>query len=244
MGMSVEASPLDLSGWSSYDWNLENSRTSSSWQVSEASDYFAYQFSNAGPSAYLDNSNWARYQVEGSFRVMNTGCFGVVGFVFGYQDPSHFYLFDWKRYNSEAVGKDGIGFAVKRFSAPSVSDLDLADFQSSKGTDNMETLVSSYGPYCRWSPFTTYHFSLDFQPGTFHIQISGVEPTPVLWEAEVDDSAYGFGRFGFYNFNQGAAMYYGFNYVGDPTPVPEPSTLLLLIGGLAALQALRRRSKK
>jgi len=250
IGVSAEAFPLDLSLWSPQDWNFGKNQAANLWQVSEANKYFAYQFNDAGPSAYLNNANWASYQVEGFFRVMNSGCFGVVGFVFGYQDPSRFYLFDWKRYNSETVGNDGIGFAIKKFSAPSLSDLELSDFRSSTSTDNMEILMSSYGPFNRWSPFSTYHFLLDYERGIFHIEIKSGESLNILWAAAVNDSAaYDFGQFGFYNFHQGAAIYYGFSVATcspapDPEPVPEPSAVLLLISGLAGLAAMKRKLNK
>jgi len=247
---AAEASPLDLSTWSRQDWDLREDQTKSGWQVHRNNTSYVYQAKSAGPTAYLNNLSQSNFEMEGLFKICTPALFGAVGFVFGYQDPSHFYLFEWKIYNSESVGKGGIGFAVKRFSAPSLGDLKLSDFQSSDSTKYMEVLAEQNGIYERLSAFSEYSFHLNYEPGFINLRLGNINTARSLWDVTVEDNAYHYGQFGFYNFEQGMAVYFGFDQAGgvleppsngNEVPVPEPSTALLLALPLAMFLLLGRR---
>lgn len=249
-GSIAQASPLDLSSWSPKDWNLREDRTESGWQIHRNNTSYAYQTRSVGPTAYLNNLSQSNFTMEGTFKICTPALFGAVGFVFGYQDPSHFYLFEWKIYNSDSVGKGGIGFAVKRFSAPSLGDLKLSDFQSPHSTQYMEVLAEEYNSYERLSAFNEYNFHLNYEPGFINLRLGNNNTARSLWDVTVEDNAYHYGQFGFYNFEQGMAVYFGFAQAGgvleppsngNEVPVPEPGTVLLLGPSLAMFLLLGRR---
>jgi len=64
------------------------------------------------------------------------------------------------------------GFSIKKISASSPTDLVIADFWQLPGTANMSILASDFGSTKGWAHNTPYEFSLDFQPGTFDIEVS------------------------------------------------------------------------
>ena len=52
--------------------------------------------------------------MEGVWRVDTGSDDDFMGFVFGYQDKGHFYLFDWKQYNQTISNRTGLqGMCVK-----------------------------------------------------------------------------------------------------------------------------------
>ena len=244
----ADASLLDLSTWTHQDWDLLGRQNTSHWQVLRNNSSYVYQANSAAPSAYLNNLNQSNFSMEGSFKICTPALFGTVGFVFGYQDPSHFYLFEWKLYDSESVGTGGIGFAVKRFFAPSPNNLTLSDFHSTTSTEYMEVLAKQTSIYDRLSAFSEYSFYLDYEPGFINIRLRNINTAHLLWDILIEDNAYQYGQFGFYNFQQGMALYYGFDQAGgflEPTgnevPVPEPGTALLLGPTLAIILLVGRR---
>ena len=167
-----------------------------------------------------------------------------MGFVFGYQNASNFYLFDWKQNYQNPGSPYGIaqeGFTIKKISASSVSNLTLGDFWQSAGTSHTTILASNYDSSKGWADNTLYNFHLDFQPGVFSILVS--QGSTELWDVSVNDSSFTSGEFGFYNFSQERVQYSGFEQTGG-TIVPEPTTMLLFGSGLICLAGFRRRFKK
>ena len=101
-------------------------------------------------------------------------------------------------------------------------------------------LVSSRGSGRGWADNTLYDFVLDFQPGTFHIQVFSGNTT--LWDVTVNDNSFTSGQFGFYNLSQSSVQYSGFEQTGG-TVIPEPSTIALFSVGLLGLIAFRKKFK-
>src|SRR5690606_24325902 len=64
--------------------------------VLEADNTIATQVVNADPSILLSDCDVQNERIQGMWRVDTTVDDDFMGFVFGYQDSSHFYLFDWK----------------------------------------------------------------------------------------------------------------------------------------------------
>jgi len=238
------ADPVDLTSWSAHTYDLTGGQPAGNWTLSNNNETIT-QTINADPSMYLNNLNQTSYQMDGSWRVNTTSDDDFMGFVFGYQDTSHFYIMDWKQANQSAYGYAAEGFTIKQISANSAANLTLNDFWESGGTTNSEILASSLSTSSGWADKTSYDFHLDFAPGVFSIGVFLGGTTTSLWDITVNNNSYQYGQFGFYNFSQENVQYSGFEQTGGviiPT-VPESATFILLDGGLAGLAFYRRKRK-
>jgi hypothetical protein len=88
------------------------------------------------------------------------------GSSFGYQDRTHFYLFDWKQnaQNDPLGGFADRGMSVKVVSAD--SELRENDLWPTAG--NGTRVRTLYHNNLTWAHFQPYDFTLDFTPGTLH----------------------------------------------------------------------------
>ena len=235
------AVPIDLSTWNACQYDFSGYQSPGNWVLSN-NDETVTQTVNADPSMYLNGINQTSYEMDGTWQVTTTSDDDFMGFVFGYQDASNFYLMDWKQ-NYQNEGSYGIGqegFAIKKISANSVGDLSISDFWQSSGTSNTTILSSNFGGGTGWNDNTFYNFHLDFDPGVFSILVS--QGSSELWNVTVNDSSFTSGEFGFYNFSQSSVEYSGFEQEGGIL-IPEPITLFLLGGGLLGLFGFRKKRK-
>lgn len=200
-----EITLIDLSTWSVIQYG-EFGQPNASWLLSE-SNTVVIQTVNADGSIYLSPFDVQSDRIQGSWRVDTSFDDDFMGFVFGFQDTEHFYLFDWKQLNQNLT--TGVfaeqGMTVKAFHAD--SPLTARDFYATQSldTNRVRTLYHNTIP---WKDFTNYEFLLEFFPGHFVITVT--QGTNVLDTITINDSTYTTGKFGFYNYSQDQVRYAGF----------------------------------
>lgn len=206
---------IDLSNWSVVQYGPFGQQPPANWVLSQTNTV-ATQTINADPSILLSPFVVQNDQIQGSWRVDSSFDDDFIGFVFGYQDNQHFYLFDWKQLDQPNYGVFGErGMTLKVVSTPSaVTAADLYA-TTSVNTNRVRTLYHNTIP---WVDFTDYQFDLQFQAGQFTITVS--QGASVLASFTINDSTYPGGRFGFYNFSQDNVRYAGFTrQVLTPRPL-------------------------
>ncbi len=238
------AAPLDLSGWSALTLNFAGGQPAGNW-VLGAGNTSVTQTVNADPSFYLNNINQTSYSMDGSWQVLTSSDDDYMGFVFGYQDSSNFYLFDWKQGTqsyASTVAQEGM--TIKKMTGSTgngLVDLSLGEFwENEHDLGDMDVLAQNHGNTKGWADGVLYDFHLDFAPGVFTIEVK--QGASTLWDVTVSDSTFTSGEFGFYNYSQQSVKYSGFEQVGGVV-IPEPTTLLLFGTGLAGLAVAGRRRK-
>ncbi|HEU4768602.1 MAG TPA: RHS repeat-associated core domain-containing protein [Pyrinomonadaceae bacterium] len=194
---------VNLGPWTTKQYEL-NSQPDASW-VKDLPNNAVTQTVNADAAILLSDFNFTTGQMDGTWRVNTTNDDDFIGFVFGYQNSEHFYLFDWKKVDQN----DPLGFAERGMSVKVVnasSPLTGTDFWPSAGNGTrVRTLFHNTVP---WVSFTDYAFTLRFQPG--EIKITVKQGATVLADITVNDSTYTNGLFGFYNYSQEQVRYSGF----------------------------------
>ncbi len=253
VGASVNAASIDLSTWSATTLDFTPGQGAGDWTLQSGNEAVV-QNNNADPSFFLNNLIQTDYSMDGQWQVKTEGDNDFMGFVFGYQNSSNFYLFDWKQgaqYANSYGASANEGMTIKKMEGTTgdgSADLSNKEFWQNTGDyGEMTVLEQNHGSTKGWADNTVYDFHLDFNttPGEFTIVVKDGSTT--LWDVTVQDTTFTSGLFGFYNYSQASVEYAGFEQTGGVSTVPEPTTIALLgIGlvGLAGGEVRRRRKKK
>jgi len=198
--------PVDLSAWHILQYGPWG-QGPADWTLSQSNTTATQQF-NADASALMSDVPMFWDRIEGGVLKFDTTDNDFIGFIFGFENSSNYYLFDWKQ-ETEAVGAANglVGMSVKVITAdPQVvgSDALWSTFESNPALAH--TLYHNSIPY---ATSVGYSFMLDFRPGDITIQVS--TGTNVLADIHLNDTSYPMGKFGFYNFSQAGVFYTGFN---------------------------------
>jgi hypothetical protein len=216
LAVPASAEFIDLSSWTELTLDLPGGQSAGNWVLS-AGNTTVTQTINADPSFYLNNSDQTSYTMNGTWRVVTGGDDDLIGFAFGYQDPGHCYIMDWKQtaQNISPYGFRDEGFCIRKMHGDP-GTMTLNDYWAhGAGDTEYSILATSFGSTLGWQDNVLYSFTLVFTPGEFTVTVK--QDATVLWEATVVDATYPAGQFAFYNFSQSNVEYSGFTQNLYPT---------------------------
>jgi len=205
-----QAQIIDLSTWQTIQYEL-NSQPDSSWDL-QPGNTSVLQSVNSDASILLSDFNAVGQEIRGTWRVETGSDDDFMGFVFGYQDRGHFYLFDWKQ-NSQSFQGDfaEVGMSLKVVQIPGGGDPTQDDLWPSTDSPNVTVPLHNTIP---WVEFVDYEFVLNWVPGS--IEITVLEDGMMLEHWVLADSTYTSGSLGFYNYSQDNVLYQSFTQQGVP----------------------------
>jgi len=245
-GHLVQAGPVDLTNWSALTLDYSGGQSAGNWVVS-GDKTSVTQTLNADPSFFLNNLNQTSYSMDGSWQVLTGSDNDFMGFVFGYQNSSNFYLFDWKQTSQGAYSAyANEGMTIKKMSGATgdgLADLSLGEFWENTGDyGDMDVLATNHNSTAGWVDNVLYDFHLDFNlnPGEIHIVVKRNSDNTTLWDHTLTDNSFSSGQFGFYNYSQQTVRYAGFEQTGGVV-IPAPGAILLGSLGVGLVGWLRRR---
>ena len=245
-GQLVQAGPVNLAGWTALTLDYSGGQPAGNWVLS-GDNTSVTQTVNADPSFFLNNMNQTSYSMDGSWQVLTGSDNDYMGFVFGYQNSSNFYLFDWKQGTQGYVGTTANeGMTIKKMTGPTgdgLVDLSLAEFWENRvDYGDMDVLATNHDSTAGWADNVLYDFHLDFNlnPGEIHIVVKRNSDNTTLWDHTLTDNSFSSGQFGFYNYSQQTVRYAGFEQTGGVV-IPAPGAILLGSLGVGLVGWLRRR---
>ncbi|HET9011061.1 MAG TPA: hypothetical protein VFN38_04565 [Gemmatimonadaceae bacterium] len=201
--------PMSLeTGWKVYQYNLtdDSIQTPASYTF-EMNGLVAVQSANPMASVYYNDTVLPEgIVVTGRFGVHTTSDDDLVGFVFGWQDPEHTYLFDWKQATQPdgTCGTANAGASLKLISSATALDK-CADLWESAGTTKVTPLVAATVNPIGWMDNVDYDLTLSVRPGAITIDV--MQGTTKVVSITSNDTTYRSGKFGFFNYSQEAVRY-------------------------------------
>lgn len=163
--------------------------------------------SNGLANAYVCPGVMERTQVSFGIAVFNGADNDGIGFVWGWQDASHFYLLSWKQ-TTEATpwGAWQAGITIKRIAADSPSDITGEDLGASYDTAHGTILATPAEFFDEgWANQTQYRVLLDLDGATTNISLFNENSGGTVVTGSITDDTFGPGAVGSYDASQRTA---------------------------------------
>lgn len=255
LASSAIAAPVGLGTWTAESYDSVNGFGDGVWTVSGDSAS-VFQSINGQPTVFYSDFTAQGTKVTGTITPnAGAGDDDFIGFVLGF-DPgdsssaaADYLLVDWKRLtqnfnfgggaaSSTTGGIADIGLALSRVNGiPTADELwQHKDLVGNPGGGVTELARGATLGSTGWSFGESYDFSFDFGPNNLIISVDGIEQFNVTGSFEN-------GRLGFYNFSQRQITYSAFEVEEGSFDVPLPAAGWLMIAGLGAMGAMRRKKR-
>ncbi|MGI9341511.1 MAG: hypothetical protein ACR2QV_01590 [Gammaproteobacteria bacterium] len=149
---------------------------------------------------------------SGTLGLLSTTDNDQIGLVFGYQDPEHLYLFQWKKGGSTTCcsAPASKGMHIRRIAVPPGGTLNEDDLEGHFDTPNSVILAENN---TEWFANTTYDYSVTFLPTGFRFVVT--DGGTVLADWVINDTVYSSGKIGFYNSSQNNCRYTTYEVPND-----------------------------
>lgn len=182
---------LNLSNWNVIQYEV-NAQPDAQW-VLRLANRAIDQLINSDPSIYLSPFVIGDQTIRA--RMGSGNAPDTMGFVFGYQDRGHYYLFDWKKTTAsyQSFGTQPAGMRLRKFHVPGGGDPSGADFWSGLNVTNSTKLQTNNIP---WVDGMDYDLVIQLQSGQIKLEVFQGTNTLTSWT--VNDASYPSGRFGYY----------------------------------------------
>lgn len=235
---AAAAAPVDLSGWTSEEGNGSGA---ANWQVQGSGNDTVFQSNNSRPSVFFNpGANSQGTSLAGKITVETSGDDDYIGFVLGYNtgefgsSNADFWLIDWKQGNQ---GTAAAGMSLSHVTG-NVGAAPENDFWAHTGVVNEVQRATTLGS-TGWADFATNDFELVFTANLIEVSVNG--NVELSYTSAQHGSLFTDGSFGFYNYSQGGVRYAGITEDVVVGAVPLPASVPLLLAGLGAFAAVRRR---
>jgi hypothetical protein len=197
----VDAS-IDFGDCTIVDFGIDEGPDNAAWQF-QMQGTRACETANGEPSAVVCDFVLDNAEVTGQFAVETGQDDDSIGFVFGWQDVGHFYVFSWKQAGQDfmACGVMPEGMTVKAID----SDMGLAcaDLVGDMDTAVSTALATPATFYDQgWIDDEVYVFELQHTPTDFTITVYLASDMSVVATTTVMDATYPSGQFGLFAFSQ------------------------------------------
>jgi hypothetical protein len=149
----------------------------------------AMQTKNANPSSLLSDIQVDKCIINGKWRVDTSKDDDLMGFVFGYQDEGHYYLFDWKQTTQVWKGRtceQGMSVKVINTDTPLLD----GDLWMTEGNERVKVIYHNTIPY---KDYEDYEFTLKFS-GNGYFNIIVKHKGEVLDDISLYDETYTTGK--------------------------------------------------